>query len=573
MKKSKKQKRKEKSKNKSKSKTQMLYTNNQYKHFLKEIQDIRGKNLEEIRAKVVRGGSGAMKLWYGIIDFFTKLINGVGSFWEGLTSTSAFAKSLVKFFSLFHIGDILSAIFSILGNIINFFDTHVITPTIKDISKYGIQSKWTWGLITVGSLGIFDYIAVGTTLLNGTGIPTWILTNVNSNLNPFNFVLNVICTITTVIGNSIGAVWSAILGGNIIVILLVLLTGFLLIVAIDMIGVEESNEYYKQRSLGKNYEEAMEEVRKLALKAKNGFDKEYLKKVREVAEKAIQGFEVIQDEQPGYIASQIQTAITTALADRINHLPELSEDTIRTVVTHAITNFPPSNPNPLPSNFNAEEYKKSKVKAAGEAVVKLESVKNESKSAQLADNYENQYIAKNSPIRGGGRTTTLRNIPHRKIEELNEKYPTHFIMAQLAGLIKENDKGEYYYTEQADKTLDIIKKDTDRIIRDNCSGEDCEQTSMKEQLEAILFVHTASYHASIRKDTESNTSGGGIPESDFDILNHLKEEDVKWMKEKDPDQIKSAQRLGLLDGLTPTKKCRGIIKSSQTLNGKSISYR
>ena len=183
MKKSKKQKRKEKSKNKSKSKTQILYTNNQYKHFLKEIQDIRGKNLEEIRAKVVRGGSGAMKLWYGIIDFFTKLINGVGSFWEGLTSTSAFAKSLVKFFSLFHIGDILSAIFSILGNIINFFDTHVITPMIKDISKYGIQSKWTWGLITVGSLGIFDYIAVGTKLLNGSGIPTWILTNVNSKLD------------------------------------------------------------------------------------------------------------------------------------------------------------------------------------------------------------------------------------------------------------------------------------------------------------------------------------------------------------------------------------------------------
>jgi hypothetical protein len=141
----------------------------------------------------------------------------------------------------------------------------------------------------------------------------------------------------------------------------------------------------------------------------------------------------------------------------------------------------------------------------------------------------------------------------------------------LAGLIKENEKGEYYYTEQADKAMDIMKKDIDRIITDNCSGDNCEQTSMIEKIEAILFVHTASVHASIRKHTESNGGGSQKEEFDMNLLNHLKEEDIKWIQEQHPDQIKSAQRLGLLDGLKPTKKCDGILKSSQTINGIKLS--
>lgn len=48
MKKSKKQKRKSKNKSKNQLKNKMLYTDKEYKYFLREIENLRGKNLEEI---------------------------------------------------------------------------------------------------------------------------------------------------------------------------------------------------------------------------------------------------------------------------------------------------------------------------------------------------------------------------------------------------------------------------------------------------------------------------------------------------------------------------------------------
>lgn len=587
MKKSKKQKRKSKNKSKNQLKNRMLYTDKEYKYFLREIENLRGKNLEEIipsinKTKIIRGGYFT-NLYYGIIDWFYNVMSRITRLANSLPDTFG-VKWILKFFNYFNIGDFLSIVFSLLTNIIDYLNKNVIKQIkpgfesmVKDISAYGTKSKWTWILVTVGSLGIFDYISVGTTLLNGTGIPTWILTNINSNLNPFNFIWNVICTVGNVLGTSIvtsiQTIWNISNIGPLLATLLILLPFLLLGLAYDITSVEEDNEYYKQRNkkIGNKYkthEEAIRGVEEEADKKRTSFYESYINKIREIAETAVKNFKFPPRDhnRDEWIQQQVEIAVSAAVA--APNPEKIPVDVIRTTAETAIRNFHPLKPIPAPARFNQDKYTTDQAKAAGNAAV----VERDAAASAAADNAKMEFIRNNSPIHTihGGKKS-LRNISQEKIEEANEKYPTNFIMAQLAGLIKENEKGEYYYTEQADKAMDIMKKDIDRIITDNCSGENCEQTSMIEKIEAILFVHTASVHASIRKHTESNGGGSQKEEFDMNVLNHLKEEDIKWIQEQHPDQIKSAQRLGLLDGLKPTKKCDGILKSSQTINGIKLS--
>ena len=629
MKKSKKQKRKSKNKSKNQLKHKMLYTDKEYKYFLREIENLRGKNLEEItqlrnlirtridsstklpvtdlniaplwgtdsnlhqyRTKVIHGGEYFTNLYYRIIDWFYNVMYKIDTFTNSLSENFG-VKWIVKFFKFFNIGDFLSIVFSLLTNIIDYLNKNVIRQLkpglesmVKDISAYGINSKWTWIMVTVGSLGIFDYISVGTTFLNGTGIPTWILTNINSNLNPFNFIWNVICIVGHILGSSIvigiQTIWNISIIGPLLATLLILLPFLLLGLAYDTTLLEENNEYYRQRAMidndtktYKTHEQAMQGVADEAENRRKEYSKSYTKKIREISETAVKEFQFpdpgLRDNLDTWIDEQITLAINKAVEkNKGDKKTKIQDGEIRHFVTQAINEFSPLKPKHPPSRFNQETYTEKQAKAAGDAAVGRE----EERVLQEAQELKERFIAenkRNDTIVGG--TKSLRNFSQEKIEEANEKYPTNFTMAQLAGLITEDEKGEYYYTEQADKAMDIMKKDIDRIITDNCSGEICEQTSMTEKIEAIIFVHSASIHASIRKDTESKTSSGGSQKEEFDtnILNHLKEEDVKWIQQQYPDQIKSAQRLGLLEGLKPTKKCSGVLKSAQTINGKKLS--
>ena len=625
MKKSKKQKRKSKNKSKNQLKHKMLYTDKEYKYFLREIENLRGKNLEEItqlrnlirtridsstklpvtdlniaplwgtdsnlhqyRTKVIHGGEYFTNLYYRIIDWFYNVMSKIDTFTNSLSENFG-VKWIVKFFKFFNIGDFLSIVFSLLTNIIDYLNKNVIRQLkpglesmVKDISAYGINSKWTWIMVTVGSLGIFDYISVGTTFLNGTGIPTWILTNINSNLNPFNFIWNVICIVGHILGSSIvigiQTIWNISIIGPLLATLLILLPFLLLGLAYDTTLLEENNEYYRQRAMidndtktYKTHEQAMQGVADEAENRRKEYSKSYTKKIREISETAVKEFQFpdpgLRDNLDTWIDEQITLAINKAVEkNKGDKKTKIQDGEIRHFVTQAINEFSPLKPKHPPSRFNQETYTEKQAKAAGDAAVGRE----EERVLQEAQELKERFIAenkRNDTIVGG--TKSLRNFSQEKIEEANEKYPTNFTMAQLAGLITEDEKGEYYYTEQADKAMDIMKKDIDRIITDNCSGEICEQTSMTEKIEAIIFVHSAS----IRKDTESKTSSGGSQKEEFDtnILNHLKEEDVKWIQQQYPDQIKSAQRLGLLEGLKPTKKCSGVLKSAQTINGKKLS--
>lgn len=630
MKKSKKQKRKSKNKSKNQLKHKMLYTDKEYKYFLREIENLRGKNLEEItqlrnlirtriysstklpvtdlniaplwgtdsnlhryRTKVIHGGEYFTNLYYKIIDWFSNVMSKIDTFTNSLSENFGI-KWIVKFFKFFNIGDFLSIVFSLLTKIIDYLNKNVIRQLkpglesmVKDISAYGINSKWTWIMVTVGSLGIFDYISVGTTFLNGTGIPTWILTNINSNLNPFNFIWNVICIVGHILGSSIvigiQTIWNISIIGPLLATLLILLPFLLLGLAYDTTLLEENNEYYRQRAeidnetkTYKTHDQAVEGVKKKAEKLSTEYiDKQ--KEIRKIAEKAVIEYQLPDGDNYDpelWRDNQIILAIGIAKdveKNKKDKKPKISLDEIRRTVTNAITNFNPPDPRRFPSRNLQKTYIEEQAKDAGVHAAGREDV-----VSQQAQQLKADFIAENRPndtlVLVGGKKS-LRNFSQEKIEEANEKYPTNFTMAQLGGLITENEKGEYYYTEQADKAMDIMKKDIDRIITDNCSGEICEQTSMTEKIEAIIFVHSASIHASIRKDTESKTSGGGSQKEEFDtnILNHLKEEDVKWIQQQYPDQIKSAQRLGLLEGLKPTKKCSGVLKSAQTINGKKLS--
>ena len=630
MKKSKKQKRKSKNKSKNQLKHKMLYTDKEYKYFLREIENLRGKNLEEItqlrnlirtriysstklpvtdlnitplwgtdsnlhryRTKVIHGGEYFINLYYRIIDWFSNVMSKIDTFTNSL-SVNFGIKWIVKFFKFFNIGDFLSIVFSLLTNIIDYLNKNVIRQLkpglesmVKDISAYGINSKWTWIMVTVGSLGIFDYISVGTTFLNGTGIPTWILTNINSNLNPFNFIWNVICIVGHILGSSIvigiQTIWNISIIGPLLATLLILLPFLLLGLAYDTTLLQENNEYYRQRAeidkdtkTYKTHDQAMQGVEKKAEELGSVFYDSYIKKIQEISETAVKEFQIPRqlDINKDWIDEQITIAINKAVEknkeDKESKIQD--DDVIKHIVELAIKNYHPFKPKDKSQDVKQAENIKRLAKVAGDVAV------NEIKDhvSQQVEQLKANFIAENRPnnslVLVGG-TKSLRNFSQEKIEEANEKYPTNFTMAQLGGLITENEKGEYYYTEQADKAMDIMKKDIDRIITDNCSGEICEQTSMTEKIEAIIFVHSASIHASIRKDTESKTSGGGSQKEEFDtnILNHLKEEDVKWIQQQYPDQIKSAQRLGLLEGLKPTKKCSGVLKSAQTINGKKLS--
>ena len=139
MKKSKKQKRKSKNKSKNQLKHKMLYTDKEYKYFLREIENLRGKNLEEItqlrnlirtridsstklpvtdlniaplwgtdsnlhqyRTKVIHGGEYFTNLYYRIIDWFYNVMSKIDTFTNSLSENFG-VKWIVKFFKFFNI--------------------------------------------------------------------------------------------------------------------------------------------------------------------------------------------------------------------------------------------------------------------------------------------------------------------------------------------------------------------------------------------------------------------------------------------------------------------------------------
>ena len=164
-------------------------------------------------------------------------------------------------------------------------------------------------------------------------------------------------------------------------------------------------------------------------------------------------------------------------------------------------------------------------------------------------------------------TFTLRNIPSSKIAEMEKEKSLELSMAQLSGYIKTNEKGEYYFTEQADKTLNVLLDTSVSVIKENCKEEDCREATPVDKMNAFQFIHIAHIHAISRKNTEEKIGGKKYS----NVVKYLKKEDIEWIGEKYPEQLKSAERLGLVVDNKLTKSACGVIKQSDTINGKKIT--
>jgi hypothetical protein len=174
---------------------------------------------------------------------------------------------------------------------------------------------------------------------------------------------------------------------------------------------------------------------------------------------------------------------------------------------------------------------------------------------------------------GGGKkssTFKLQDIPHSKIAEMEKEDPLKLAMAQFSGYIKTNEKGEYYFTEQADKSMNVLLKTSVSVINENCKEDDCLQATDVDKMNAFQFVHIANMHAISRKNTEEKIGGKKISNSIQNVVKHLKKEDIEWLGEKYPEQLKSAKQLGLLVDNKLTKVACMVLTQSDTINGKKI---
>jgi len=187
---------------------------------------------------------------------------------------------------------------------------------------------------------------------------------------------------------------------------------------------------------------------------------------------------------------------------------------------------------------------------------------------------------------------TLNQISKSTIEDLKEKHKLEFQLALFCGFIKEFENG-YQFTPQAAKSLKVILVSSHNSIQKNCMGADCEDGPLKytnkhttrknneeldlmdldsiiDTIKAVQFVQTATIHAIVRENNTSEKVGGG-KEDVGKILKHLKKEDVEWLQEKNPDQIKIAIKLGILTpDLELTDKATGIAEDSDVINGISV---
>ena len=223
----------------------------------------------------------------------------------------------------------------------------------------------------------------------------------------------------------------------------------------------------------------------------------------------------------------------------------------------------------------------------------------------------------------------FNSIPKKTMDKVREENPTQFFIAILIGFIKETETG-YEFTEQGIKTLKSIINSSMNIIDKHCpKGESCkplksrkerepvvddainnlsdnvnkdnkdnnkkknkknktqknteelsydDALEIKELLTSLEFVHMSSIHASIRENEENFKSDGEINGGSRrklntkKTLNHLKKEDVEWLKSKHPEKFESAKKMGFVNSaFEMTDISAKVLEECDNVNGISIS--
>jgi len=211
---------------------------------------------------------------------------------------------------------------------------------------------------------------------------------------------------------------------------------------------------------------------------------------------------------------------------------------------------------------------------------------------------------------------SLNSISKERMDKIKEQNPIPFMMAVFIGFIKDNDKG-YEFTEKGIKSFKSIIKSSMNIIENHCPKEEyCKKSNskskkqkevikmvkgekkdkqkhnisqkateelsyedaleLKEILTSLEFVHMASIHACVRENKESYIKGGGKNKKNKKnnikkTISYLKQEDIKWLKEKHPEKFECAKKLGFVnDEFEMTDITTKIIEDSNNINGISI---
>jgi len=181
-------------------------------------------------------------------------------------------------------------------------------------------------------------------------------------------------------------------------------------------------------------------------------------------------------------------------------------------------------------------------------------------------------------LKGGDSTNKLleklNKISPKTLAEYKEKNAMGFQLAVLCGFVKETENG-ILFTSQAANSIKSLILTSQASIHKNCQGKHCGQTggnkgqpdldSIIDNLKAFEFVQTAVIHAIVRETSEKHSK------TEKHVLSHIKKEDIEWLRERDPEQIEVAIKLGILTpDLKLTEAAIGIAKDGDVINGVSI---
>jgi len=623
-----KEKNKENTKNKTNNKEQKNKTNKKkyhfqktklYKLYLTELEKLKGGGLEEVEKFM--GGDwldnlGIRKLGSLIsetIEVPYMLFGASGMFLKQTVEAVWISKiyywvkeniwenSFIRGFF-----DIFMKVGGKIGEAI-YFIYILLTKIVFDIMEKKLRSVWLWVLTLITTLGVFDW--AGSSGMLGSTIGSFLTSSVNGPIinffNTFNF-WNFLGTIITGIFSILGNVWG---GVTTFISSYLFFSSFFQVVLVIAIlwglntlrldynksnpELAELNKHKKLRNTMKNQKES-----KILSEKENENENENEKKKEN------------ENENENENASQRSSVSVSESSTKPKRI--IKKRPSKKVLES------------IPENTTEENEKEAiSVKSFNIPYKEALTDKNMSSFQKLRANFmKNGKVpmpANENGLRGGGGDNGFQNLSTKKLlEKLNkiskstmdvskESNSMGFQLALFCGFIKETKDG-YVFTPHAAKTIKSFIISSHTSIHKNCKG-DCKMEEMKEMgemeemgemkemkemggntkkrttrknneelrtidldsvidtLKAFEFVQTAVVHALVRKSNETTKD----ERKDENVLQYLKKEDIEWLKERDPEQIKIAIKVGILTSdLELTHISTGIAKDGDIINGISI---
>ena len=500
----------------------------------------------------------------------------------------------------------------------------LITKVITDIMERKLRSVWLWVLTLITSLGVFDW--AGSSGLLGSTVGSFVNGSVNGPIvgffNTFNF-WNFLGTVITGIFSILGNIWGGI---TMIITSSIFFTSFfqvVLVIAVvwglntlrleynksnpELIELSKpkklrataKNQPKKDDTLTKSVDEVEEKENKKKTgsrrqSASDSSTKSESTKPKNKITSRISMKSIPEEKKEVQDVEAKNTKAAAAAAHATDTSLWLSHFTKPYIHTVKKEEKPDDKQPTAHKQTSNERFKNLIAKFTGEGKVP----KPEHPHGLKGGSSKYQTLSTKKLLE------KLNKTSKSTIEQLKESNGMGFQMAVLCGFIKETQIGEnreYKFTPQAAKTIKTLIISSHESIHKNCSGEDCNKDiggtskrttrknnedifdleSIVETLKAFEFVQLATVHALVRQSNESVKGGNkggnkgnskpGHKEDIQNVLDHLKKEDIKWLEEKDPEQIKTAIKLGIL---TPdyqlTEAATGIAKDGDVINGISI---